>query len=439
MEDMTFKIQLRQELRLTPQLLQSMEVLQMTSQELLDYIGRISEENPLVEPQMDREMERAWQDLRRKAAWLSDAPVPVSGGVPERGAWDTEAESLTAFLCDQLERLRLKKPLLTLCRCMAGLVDEDGRLLEEDLESLAELPRELVEEAVGVLQSLEPAGVGAKDLSQCLLLQLGRKRNVPEGTEEIVRRFLPELGRRHYGPITRALGLSRRQVAEAEQCIASLDPYPGRAFAPEQEAEYVRPDVFIVESEGQLQVVLNEYCLPRITISDYYRKLLGQTDEAQTREYLRQKLQQANWLVGSLARRGETLRRCCQIVLETQRGFFEGQTQELVPMSLSDAADALSMHPSTVSRALRGKYLQCRQGTWPIRYFFSRAVGDASQQAIRRRMLALIRAEDPAHPLSDQQLCAALSVQGVKAARRTIAKYRRELGIPASCARKNDK
>ena len=149
-------------------------------------------------------------------------------------------------------------------------------------------------------------------------------------------------------------------------------------------------------------------------------------------------MQQAKWLLNSLERRGGTLRRCAEAILEAQRPFFSGQTTALAPMSLSTLADTLELHPSTISRAVRGKYLQCRQGTYPLRYFFSRAIGDQgpSQQAVKRRLLDLVRDEDPAHPLSDQRLCQLLSARGIQVARRTVAKYRIELGIQSSTARK---
>ena len=149
-------------------------------------------------------------------------------------------------------------------------------------------------------------------------------------------------------------------------------------------------------------------------------------------------MQQAKWLLNSLERRGSTLRRCADAILEAQRPFFTGETTELAPMGLSSLADALELHPSTVSRATRGKYLQCRQGTYPLRYFFSRAVGGGpSRQAIKQKLLVLVRNEDPRHPLSDQALCQLLSSGGVAIARRTVAKYRMELGIGSSTVRKS--
>ncbi len=437
----TLKTELRQELKLTPQLLQSMEVLQMNAQELLDYLGRIGEENPLLE-QEDAALHGAYEELCRKVSWIDAAGGAVRGDapLPERGAADRETESLTAFLLDQLERRQLEKPLLALSRYLVQLLDEDGRLTPEELEDLEslKLPPGLLDRAMEVLQSLDPAGVGARSLEECLLLQLRRQGPVSPALETLVLRFLPELSRRHYGPITRETGLSPEEIQAAGQRIAALDPHPCRAFAPEEPAVYIRPDVFVAELDGQLQVVLNEYYLPRVSISSYYARLLRESGDPETRDYLREKMQQAKWLLSSLERRGDTLRRCAEALLEAQRPFFAGETGALAPLNLLTLAQTLGLHPSTVSRATRGKYLQCRQGTYPLRYFFTRPVGDqgGSAQGVKRRMLELVRGEDPARPLSDQQLCRLLAAEGMPVARRTVAKYRMELGLGASGVRK---
>ena len=194
-----------------------------------------------------------------------------------------------------------------------------------------------------------------------------------------------------------------------------------------------------MEDNGELQVILNEYYLPRVSVSSYYTRLLKESDEKETRTYLRQKMQQAKWLLDSLDRRGSTLRRCAEAVLDAQNAFFAEESTELVPMSLSALAASLHLHPSTVSRAIHGKYLQCRQGTYPLRFFFSRSIGGQgpSRQAIKQKLLLLVKGENPAHPLSDQQLCTRLEESGILVARRTVTKYRIELGIPSSTVRKS--
>ena len=441
----SLKTELRQELKLTPQLLQSMEVLQMSSQELLEYLGKLSEENPTLELSDAPDLRSSFAELRQKASWLDAGTFGTTftheeGSAMEPGASDRELDSLSAFLCDQLERKRLSKPLLALSKYLAEMVDEDGYLAQEDLDGLTEMkiPQAMVDQALDLLQSLEPAGVGARDLSECLVLQLSRQKKAVPYAMDIAARFLTELSRKHYGPISKALGITVPEIQAAEKAIAALEPHPGRAFQPAEPTVYARPDVFIVELEGELRVMLNEYYLPRISINGYYSDLARESDDPEARTYLKEKLRQTKWLLESLERRGSTLQRCAQAVLDTQRAFFEGRTTELAPMSLSSLAEILELHPSTVSRAVRDKFLQCRQGTYPLRYFFSRSVGlqGMSRQAVKQRLVLHLKDEDPAHPLSDQTLCKLLEQEGIPLARRTVAKYRSELGIGSSTARR---
>ena len=445
MSIVSLKTELRQQMKLTPQLLQSIELLQMNSQELLSYLGRMAEENPTLELQDAPDMADSLVRLRQRAAWL-DAGVPGSfrthreDSVLEPGAPDRSLNSLSAFLCDQLDRRHLSSPLLALTKYMVQLLDEDGYLAQEDLDGLAELkiPQAMVEQALDILQSLEPAGVGARGLSECLVIQLSRQKNVVPHAMDIAARFLPELGRRHYGPIVKALGISMAELWTAEKAIAALEPRPGRAFQPQEPIALARPDVFVLETDGELQVVLNEFYLPKVSVSSYYSDMSRSVEDQEARAYLKDKLRQAAWLLDSLERRGNTLQRCAQAILNAQQPFFLGRTTELAPMKLTSLAEALELHPSTVSRAVRDKYLQCRQGTYPLRYFLSRPVGPQgiSRQAAKQRLLIHLRQEDPAHPLSDQALCALLEQEGIHLARRTVAKYRMEQGVGSSAVRR---
>ena len=441
----SLKTELRQELKLTPQLLQSMEVLQMNSQELLEYLGRAAEENPLWEQEDSPSLRSAYEELRQRASWIDGGVYGSTftheeSEMPERGAVDRETESLSSFLCDQLDRLHLPKPLLALSKYLAELVDEDGYLTQEDLDGLLDLkiPQNLIDQALETIQNLDPPGVGARSLSECLLLQLSRQEDASPAVMDIVAQFLPELGRKHYGPISRQLGLTTEEIQAAEKIISPLDPHPGRAFQIAEPTIYIRPDIFIVELDGELKAILNEYYLPRISVSSYYARLLKESEEKETKEYLQQKMQQAKWLLNSLERRGNTLQRCADAILEVQHEFFAGNTTEMAPMKLTSLAEQLELHPSTISRATKGKYVQCRQGTYSLRSFFNRAIGTQgpSRQAVKQKLLAHVKSEDASHPLSDQRLCQLLAEEGIQVARRTVAKYRLELGIGSSTERK---
>lgn len=441
MDSLSLKAGVRQELKLTPQILQSMEVLQMSAQELKEYLTHAAEENPVLDAEDDAYLQAAYESLRQRAGGSCGVTFShEERRMPEQGHFDRDLESLTAFLCDQLDRKHLPKPLLALAKYIVGLLDEDGYLAEEDLGGLSALriPADLITRAVDVVQSLEPAGVGASSLSECLVLQLERKKDIAPFVISIATAFLPELSRKYYGPISRELGLTVEEIQYAGQVISSLEPHPGRAFQPEEPIACICPDVFIIEEDGELRAVLNEYEFPRISISTYYMRLLRESDEQETRDYLKQKLRQAQWLMNCLERRSSTLRRCTEEILAEQSAFFAGESTELSPMQISALAEKLQLHPSTISRAVRGKYLQCRQGTYPLRYFFSRAVGaqSTSRQAVKQKLLRLVRGENPQRPLSDQRLCQLLSEDGVEISRRTVAKYRMELGIGSSAVRK---
>ncbi|MBQ6207814.1 MAG: RNA polymerase factor sigma-54 [Oscillospiraceae bacterium] len=439
---MSFKTEFRQQLKLSPRLMQSMEILRMNADELTEYLNRVSEENPVMEREENGDLLREWEALRRQASWLDDGPTRISGGgtLSERGAVDRETESLGAFLRDQLARLRLPGPLSALCGYLIEMLDDDGYLETADIESVRELgvPEELLQEALRTLRGLEPAGIGACDLSERICLQLERQEGVPAYVLMIARDFLPELGQRRYGPICKALGVSKREAQDAAEFIASLNPRPAQGFASAESTRFVRPDIFVIRDGETLRVILNECAPPRFRLSADYERLLRESDDPDTRDYLREKTRQAKWILDSLERRGTTLRRCAETLVTRQRAFFMEKTAALVPMKLLSLAEELSLHPSTVSRAVRGKYLQCRRGTYPLRFFFSPAAGGAeiSRQSVKLRLAELVRREDPRRPWSDEKLRELLSADGAEISRRTVAKYRMECGIPSSTARK---
>ncbi|MBE6971472.1 MAG: RNA polymerase factor sigma-54 [Ruminococcaceae bacterium] len=432
------KQQLRQELLLTPQLLQSMEVLQMNAQELLDHVNAALEENPVLERGEDTAKQREYAALRSCAVWLDADGMRLAEPAADWGDPAQDTEELSGFLCEQLDRRVKDKAMLALCRYMARLVDEDGYLPQEDLDSVSQLriPQAMVEEALEILQSLEPAGVAARNLEECLTLQLQRNGEKDPVALAIVQKHLQTLGRGHYGAIARALQCSEKQVRAAAEKIAQLHPRPGSGFGGAEKTLYVRPDIFVLEHEGAWQAVRNEYYMPNLSINAYYETLLRQARDEETKEYLREKLRQARWLIQNLERRGNTLQRCADLLVVRQKAFFTGRTTELEPMTLRQLAQELEMHPSTATRALRGKYLQCRQGTYPLRYFFSGVTGGVSRQAVQQKLLALLREEDGAHPYSDEKLSALLAQQGVEIARRTVAKYREEMHIPSATRRR---
>ena len=426
------QLQQRQEQRLHAQQIQSVAVLQMNTQQLLAHIEEVTTENPVLEREVDPKAQSEMHSLLRSAGWETGAPY-FGGRV------DPAIDGLQAFLTDQLSRRRLSADLLRCCIALVALLDEDGYLSQEDADSLQDFfSPALLQSALAALQSLDPAGIGARSLSECLVLQLQRYHKSDKLALILAQQYLPQLARQQYRLIARELRLQEPVVRRAAEKISALEPYPGREFSPDEQVAYIRPDLFILPVDGTLQVVLNDGDIPRLSVSDYYAKLLRSTDDEKAKDYLRQKKQQATWLIQSVARRGSTLHRCGEVILSRQFDFFSGKTKELSPLSGLELSQMLHLHPSTVSRTLQGKYLQCAQGIYPLRYFCSGALSNEtlSRQAVEQRLLTFIAKEDKTHPLSDPELQKLLEQSGVEISRRAITKYRTELHIPNRTERK---
>jgi RNA polymerase sigma-54 factor len=310
-----------------------------------------------------------------------------------------------------------------------------------DLAAHAGLSASVMERAVALVQGLEPPGVAARSLSECLTIQL--KRRGETGLPlTIADRYLEDMGKDHYNRIARATGASREEIQAACTVIRSLDPRPGAGFAPREALRYITPDLVVVNFEDHFEILTNDYYFPTLKVSAYYQKLMKSTDEAQVKDYLTGKVKQARWVVRSVEQRRSTLMNCAKCIVERQETFFRRGPGHLRPMTLADVAAVLEVHESTVSRAVKDKYLQCAHGVFPLGYFFSRSLpvsggGDGvSAEQAKTALKALIDGEDKKKPLSDQKLCDLLASRGIEISRRTVAKYRDELGISSTSGRK---
>ena len=333
------------------------------------------------------------------------ARIGVSGGLEE---------TLPQFAARQLDRLRLDGDTARTVKFLASCLDGEA-----------------------VLRTLEPAGVGAENLSQCLALQLERA-GVDGPALAIVRDHLEALARCRFRCIADKLGVTVDEVVAARKAIRELDPRPGAVFEQPGQTAYVYPDIFVEEQDGHFVAKARAGERPAFQINGYYRELLANSGQPEVKEYLRKKVQAAQDVLGAIAQRRDTLLRCAQAIVDRQEDFFRRGEQALRPLRMADVADAVGIHESTVSRAVREKYLQCQRGVYPLGYFFSRggAGGDMGGAAAKAALRRLIDGEDKAHPLSDQKLCEALAAGGCPISRRTVAKYRDELNIPGASGRK---
>ena len=453
---MELGLNLKQTQTLSPQMMQAMEILQMGSQELLEYIQETLQENPVLESEERRQPEESPEDalLRRKLEWLESTDVQnrwyhqedaqdLSDLTVGAVGADPGEESLYYYLRSQIQFETLPKPLAAAVRCVLESLSGNGYLDDPiaDLATHAGVDEKTMERAVELVQALEPAGVGARNLSECLCLQLTRRGETGLPLT-IADRYLEAMSKDHYNLIARETGASREDIQAACKVIRSLNPRPGAGFAPREALGYITPDLVVVSFEDHFEILSNDYYFPSLKVSSYYHQLMRSTDESQVKDYLTNKVRQAKWVVNSVEQRRSTLMACANCIVERQESFFRRGPGHLRPMTLADVAQALDVHESTVSRAVKDKYLQCAHGVFPLGYFFSRALpagsgGDSvSAEQAKSAIKKLIAAEDKKKPLSDQKLCQLLTEQGIEISRRTVAKYRDELGISSTSGRK---
>ena len=455
---MELNMSLKQSQSLSPQMMQSMEILQMGSQELLEYIQETAQENPVLE--MDEKYDRAdeFDVLRRKLEWLESTDVqnryyhqqdaeddtdPISNyGTVEEGE-----ENLYFYVLSQLKMLELEPETMEAAEFLVESLNQNG-WLDETLAALAAAcgcEEARMGAALEVVQSLEPAGVAARDLSECLRLQLLRRGEGKSLAMRIVDSQLDALAKNRFGLIARELGASAEAVREACALIKTLNPRPGTGFSARENLTYINPDVVVVSFPDHFELLTNDYFFPTLRLSSYYGSLMKETDDPEVKEYLTGKVRPAKWVVRSIEQRGSTLMSCAQCILDIQEAFFRKGPGYLVPMSLADVAARMGVHESTVSRAVKDKYIQCSMGVYPLNYFFSRSLGApqsrggteaASPDAAKALLKKLIAGEDKRRPLSDQKLCELMAHEGCRLSRRTVAKYRDELSIPSTTGRR---
>ena len=439
---------------LSPQMMQSMEILQMGSQELLEYIEEAVQENPVLEPEEQYDRADESDQLRRKLEWLESTDPQnryyhqqdteeQDDRLGNYGTMEDREDNLYYYVLSQLKTLDLPPEVMAVGAFLVESLNGNG-WLDESLEELAAdsgYPKELLEQGLAAVQSLEPAGVGARDLSECLRLQLVRRAPVDEVAVRIVESQLDALSKSRYGLIARELKVSQEEVRAACEHIRALNPRPGTGFAARENLTYINPDIIVVSFPDHFELLTNDYYFPSLGISGYYTRLLKESDDRQVKDYLTGKVKQAKWMVHAIEQRRSTLMSCAGCILELQEAFFRQGPGHLVPMSLADVAERIGVHESTVSRAVKDKYIQCSMGVYPLSYFFSRSLGNtgedaASPDAAKALLKKLIAGEDKKKPLSDQKLCDQMSAQGCPLSRRTVAKYRDELHIPSTTGRK---
>ncbi len=464
-----------QKLILTPSLQQAIKLLPMSTLELADLLNQEMVENPLLEEVPTEELQPAEQQQQQEKpadqqpadkgdAWddadyeyffgdylddgyRSRTPSEVKELPPIENTLSTAA-SLSDHLLWQLSLQTEDDRLKEIGAAIIGNLDDDGYLVAsvEEIAAMGEWPVADVERALQHVQTFDPIGVAARDLQECLWLQIRHLHLEGTATEKIVTEHLRLLQNHQVPEIARKLGISLDDLKEHVEIIRNLDPKPGSRYNPSQ-SQYVIPDVYVVKVEDQYVAALNEEGLPQLRISPVYRRLLDKTGAGggeqndETRAYVKDKFRSALWLIKSVDQRQKTIHKVATSIINFQREFLDHGIEYLRPLVLRDVANDIGMHESTVSRVVNNKYMHTPQGVFELKYFFHSGISSSfgesvSSVTIKQRIRKIIENEDPRKPLSDSKIVSILQKEGLMLARRTIAKYREELKIPTSNQRK---
>lgn len=424
-----------QKLALTPELIQSIKILQLNSAELESFV----EEQIMVNPVLEREPETK-----------DDTQVMTSGYARERKQGvpfetnDINRITLSEHLMFQLQFVKCGKKCSGAARFIIESLDDNGYMTldPDEIAKATDTSLNTVRAALDIVRDMDPAGVGAFDISDCLILQLKAAGTYTEDKGRIVHEFLNEVALNRLGQISRATGLQTSEIQKIVDEIRRLDPKPGRAFASSDETRYIVPDVYLEKENGEYKVLLSENSGPKISINSYYTDLMNDCmNDEQLKVYLSEKIKAATWLIKSIEQRKKTIYNIASAIVRYQQDFFEYGEKYLRPLVLRQIAEETDVHESTVSRTINGKYIYTPKGVFELKYFFTSGVAGnggegVSSNSVKMQIKEIIEAENPSRPLSDQKIAEMLNAKGVEISRRTVAKYREEMGIFSSQQRK---
>ena len=466
------QLKLAQQLVMTPQLQQAIKLLQLNHLDLAELVGQEMVENPVleevIEERNDPLAEAAAEHQQVEAPADPNAEgqnnqtdidwerylenyqsTPRTGGevrpdyddLPTYDQTMTRSSSLADHLMWQIHMAEDGDETKAAAAAIVGNLDDNGylKLSLDEIARNEELPFEVFEDGLALVQMLDPLGVGARDLRECLLIQARVHFPRDHVLHGIIGEHLGLMERRDFKRIARGLGVSLSQVSEAADLLLSLEPKPGRAFTGE-EPRYITPDVYVVKSADGYAIQLNEEGVPKLRVSNYYRQVLSGAAKGD-KEYILEKLRSAQWLIRSIYQRQRTIHKVVESIIRQQRGFFDHGVSHLKPMVLRDVAEDIGMHESTVSRVTTNKYVHTHHGIFELKFFFNSGIrtaggDDVASEAVKQRIAALVADENPRKPYSDQAIVKMLAEEDIKIARRTVAKYRDMLNIPSSSKRK---
>ncbi len=446
-----------QKLVMTPELKQAIALLQMPAVQLLEFLQEEMINNPVLEWEEDKENSGEYDEKvetgEEEFPWeyyFSENNYEENTGVASDGYSTSHVlentysneESLLDELCSQVRMLFARKDH-SLGEYLIGCLDADGylRLELQEIAYALKVPKRRIKEVLKLIQDyLEPPGIGARSLKECLLIQMRRNMDYPELVEELLNNYLPAVADGRYSYLSGQLDVSLEKIFEAVDYIKTLNPRPGNLWGSLLDVRFINPDVIVEKVEGEYVIHIPENSSPYIKINPYYRSLLHD-NKSEGSVYIKKCLDRAMWLLKSIEQRRITLYRVSEIIVNEQQGFLEHGLKYLSPLTLKKVAASLEMHESTVSRATSNKYMQTPLGLFPFKFFFTSSLqGEDGQNysstSIKSYIKELISQESPEKPYSDSKLAGLLNQEGIEISRRTVAKYREELYIPSSQKRK---
>ncbi|WP_416197551.1 MAG: RNA polymerase factor sigma-54 [Sporanaerobacter sp.] len=445
-----------QRLVMTPELRQAIQLLQFTSQELNEYLEKQIEINPMLEKEnVSEEYENIEEitNTNEEIDWKEFLENYDDISYTVQNVKDDKEITYENFVCysTSLKEYLLIQLGLTICegfereigKYIIENIDENGYLTcsVEDIAETLNASTEQVEKVLLEIQCFDPVGVGARNLEECLCIQLKDKSIEDKNIYNIVKNYLEDIAQNRLQKISKELGLALEEVQDICDFIKTLEPKPGRSFSiGGGEVKYITPDVILQEIDGEYLVVLNDITAPRLNINSFYKELMLKSDDANITSFLTEKLNSAMWIIKSIEQRKTTIYNVVYSILKFQKDFFEKGEKGLKPLTLKDVADDIGVHESTVSRATSGKYIQTPRGLFELKYFFTTGIsgndGEVSSISIKSMIKEFIEKENPKKPLSDQQIANMLKEKDISISRRTVAKYRDELNIPSSSMRR---
>ena len=446
-------IEQTQKLSMTPELIQAIQILQYNNQELNEYIDKELLENPILESEYHKE-----SDTEIDIDSLRDQLIQADENVEAYKQWESHSTSdeysyenfvafnytLTEFLIEQLHFSSLKGQDAEIGRYIIENIDDNGYLSMslEEICSVLDVDLDSCERVLDLIHTFEPSGVGARDLNECLIIQLASLGELTDEIEFIISNRLKDLADNKYALISKEVGISLTEVQGIADLIKTLEPKPGRGFDSDNSIKYILPDIYVEETNGEYIVSANDGSTPSLHISSYYNSL---TEEAKSDKelsnYLNIRFNSAMWLMKSIEQRKKTIYNVASAIVQFQNDFFAKGERFLKPLTLKQIAETVGVHESTVSRAINGKYMQCPRGVFELKYFFTGGIlnedgSGVSSNSIKSMIKEFVDAEDDKKPLSDSKISEMLHEKGIDISRRTVAKYRDDIGILPSSKRR---